>query len=172
MSKVATFVRDITLRVHKKHPSRGWTLLEMMVVVVVLGVVMAIALPSIRRARMGSRIQEAQAQVELLSAAIMQLAWDTGRWPTGKPRNNTTGQEAWDLTVPRAGLVATDGSFPDWNGPYIREIPEDPWGNPYFFDEDYSFGGKTIFVVGSFGPNGNGRNVYDSDNIFVQVAER
>jgi hypothetical protein len=54
-------------------------------------------------------------------------------------------------------------------------IPLDPWGHPYFFDTDYDIdpsGGVTnAAVIGSFGPNGVGQNVYDSDNIYIKLVQ-
>ncbi len=76
-------------------------------------------------------------------------------------------QEVWDLNSTQAGLVATNGGFPNWNGPIIDSVPKDPWGSDYFFDPDYKIGGVNYAVVGSFGPNKVGQNVYDSDDIYL-----
>jgi len=69
------------------------------------------------------------------------------------------------LTTGAAGLVQTDGNYRNWAGPYIGLIPLDPWGNNYFFDTDYTVDGNLRVVVGSYGPNGVGLNLYDSDDI-------
>jgi general secretion pathway protein G len=145
----------------------GFTLTEIMITIAVIGVIMIMALPSIRKARTVAHQKEAEARIELLAAAIKQLAWDTGKWPRALPRNSTQDPETWDLSTADAGLVATDGDFPNWQGPYIDKVPLDPWGSPYFFDPDYRVEGVNRVAVGSFGPNKSGRNVYDSDNIYV-----
>ena len=98
-------------------------------------------------------------------------------WPgTGTPQTPYTtacgggANEVWDLSQPAGGLLSTDGNYPNWGGPYIDEIPLDPWGNPYFFDSDYDVpptGGNDAVVLGSFGPNGVGQNLYDSDDIII-----
>lgn len=65
-----------------------------------------------------------------------------------------------------AGLIDTDGAYLNWKGPYMGVIPKDPWGNNYFFDTDYDIGGGVMRVVlGSYGPNGVGNNLYDADDI-------
>jgi len=52
----------------------------------------------------------------------------------------------------------------------MKSIPQDPWGNNYFFDTDYDVNGVgTRAVVGSYGPNGVGNNLYDSDDIYYVV---
>jgi hypothetical protein len=44
-------------------------------------------------------------------------------------------------------------------------VPEDPWGNDYFLDTDYEINGVDYIVLGSFGPNGVGQNLYDDDDV-------
>ena len=149
---------------------RGVTLIEIMVVLIVIGILLSLAVPALVKARVASKQKSAEATVQMLAAAIKEMAWDTGQWPTKQART-AKDKECWNLTVSSAGLMANDGGFKNWNGPYIREIPLDPWGNPYFFDSDYRIGWKDYAVVGSFGPNGIGRNVYDSDNIYVIIDE-
>ena len=61
----------------------------------------------------------------------------------------------------------TDGSFKDWQGPYLPAVPLDPWGSPYFFDPDYMIDGVNMVVVGSLGPNRTGANRYDEDNLYA-----
>ena len=101
-----------------------------------------------------------------------QLAWDTGMWPGGTERTARGDMEVWNLRTAVGGLILADSRFSEWNGPYVPSVPTDPWGNPYFFDPDYLIGGTWHVVIGSFGPNGVGRNVYDADNIYVTLAVR
>lgn len=148
----------------------GFTLGEILIGVAVMGVLVAIALPSISKARTQSRREEANVQLELLSNAILKLAWDTGEWPGGIPRNSsalTSYPETWDLNAASSGLRSAGTLFSKWKGPYFTRVPLDPWGKPYFFDNDYTTGGRVRIVVGSFGPNRVGQNLYDSDDIFV-----
>ena len=144
-------------------------MVEMLIVLSVIGVVLAIAIPNFLRSRHDAKIKEARAQLEMISAAILQLAWDTGRWPAGIDRTIQGNAESWDLNAASAGLLDKTSKFPNWEGPYVAKIPKDPWGMPYFFDPDYRVDGKFRAVVGSFGPNRYGRNVYDKDNIYIIV---
>ncbi|MBN1558327.1 MAG: type II secretion system protein GspG [Lentisphaerae bacterium] len=144
----------------------GFTLLEIMVVVGIVGMLSAIASVYFAKSRADARLEKARADVEMLHAAIHQLAQDTGRFPGAIPRNTIGDVETMDLAAPSAGLLKTNGNFPNWRGPYLNNLSRDPWGNRYFFDPDYWFDGAYHSVIGSFGPNGIGRNVYDNDNIY------
>lgn len=145
----------------------GFTILEVVFVVGIIGMMMAIAVPAVSFVRASARRRQAETDVEILATGISQLAWDTGEWPAGLARNVTQGKETWNLGTAAAGLLSTDGRFENWDGPYVPRVDLDPWGSPYFFDPDYSVGGTMRVAVGSFGPNKQGRNWYDSDNIYV-----
>ena len=142
-----------------------------MIVMALIGLFMAILIPSYNKVRTASQIEQAETDLTILSEAIRQLAWDTGKWPGDAVRSGTADKEVWDLTTADAGLLDEDGDFPNWQGAYVKDIPSDPWGSPYFFDPDYKISGVTRVVVGSFGPNRVGRNVYDLDNIYVILDE-
>lgn len=152
-------------------------MIEIMAAVLLLSILLAVAVPSVVRARKNIRTQRARAEVQMLAAGVRQLAWDTGKWPGGVDRTTPLGLEVWDLSTPEAGLLTCGSGFDAslWKGPYVMRVPRDPWGSPYFFDQDYYVwtGGarRAIAVVGSFGPNRQGRNIYDGDNIFVRVDD-
>lgn len=147
----------------------GWTVLEMMIVVLIIGVLVAVAIPAIAKSRDTARAEQAKADLQILSNAILQLAWDTGKWPGGADRNVSSSDETWDLTTAAAGLLSATNSFVGWKGPYLAKIPLDPWGSKYFFDPDYRISGVNRVVVGSFGPNKAGPNYYDEDDIYVRL---
>jgi len=146
----------------------GFSLVEIMVAVIVVGVLMAIAVPSWAKIRNTAREKETEAALEMLAAAIRQLAWDTGRWPSGNAKTDLN-TEVWDLKPSSAGLLGTSSSYTGWKGPYIPDIEEDPWGKDYFFDPDYKISGVNRIVVGSFGPNRQGQNQYDSDDLYIII---
>lgn len=152
---------------------RGFTIVEILVTIAIIGILAAVIMAHLNDAKEKAKIAKAEAQLKEYRNALTLMAGDTGEWPghqaIGTIATGTSGNEVWDLSSPQAGLYQTDGLYPNWKGPYIYAIPKDPWDNPYFFDTDYNVAtsGPAVWtaVIGSFGPNGVGRNVYDSDNI-------
>jgi len=157
-----------------KKLSSGFTLVETLITIAIIGILSSMALVAFRQINAEARLAKTRVEVNQLLKAIKLLEADTGQWPGHKTiddvESGASGNEIWDLSAPEAGLVATDGLFPGWNGPYVPRVPPDPWDNNYFFDTDYDIdptaGENWVAAVGSFGPNGIGQNVYDSDNIY------
>ncbi len=145
----------------------GFTLLELIVVVAIIGLLVAIAIATFSSYRDMARIALVRTELRNIQQAMEILVSDTEKWPGPNDVGVIADQEVWDLNSPQAGLVATNGGFPNWNGPYIGSVPKDPWGSDYFLDPDYNIGGVDFAVVGSFGPNKVGQNVYDSDDIHL-----
>ncbi|MFC1496929.1 type II secretion system protein GspG [Verrucomicrobiota bacterium] len=162
---------------------KGFTLTEAMIATAIIGLLAAIAVIATNKALATTRIKQAESDLAILSTAIKQLAWDTGRWPGGASRLaiSYTDNEITNLNVSGMGLLdeGTNNLYPSWRGPYVREIPEDPWGTSYFFDSDFkSNDSQSAFrpAVGSYGPNkvqgpGSPGPSYDNDNIYVWVDE-
>jgi len=156
----------------RRMKKNGFTLVEIVVVVAIVGFLASMAVLAISKGVDNARTKQAETEIEMISAAVLQLAWDTGKWPNGQHRINGGSMEMWDISLPSCGLMDTDGNFNEWKGPYYDGSIEDPWGNPYFFDPDYRVNDGTMHVVvGSFGSNGKGRNLYDSDDIYVLLDD-
>jgi general secretion pathway protein G len=149
----------------------GFTLIEITVVTLLIGILATLGSLAIMKGIRNGRIKNAEGELEMMSAAVLQLAWDTGQWPNGALRTAGGSVEEWDITPDSCGLMGTDGNYSHWKGPYYDGEVVDPWGNPYFFDPDYRIDGVNRAVVGSFGPNGIGRNLYDSDDIYVLLDD-
>jgi len=152
----------------------AFTLVEIMIVVAIIGMLASLAVLNMAKAMQTSREKTAITELELLSTGILQLAWDTGRWPNKARREvGASGvNEIWSFAGSGLDENTSDGIYAGWKGPYYEGSYTDPWGNPYFFDSDYYYGGRNDrIVVGSFGPNGVGRNVYDNDNLLVFLDE-
>ena len=149
-----------------KHTS-GFTLVELLICMAIIGILAATSIPSFSAYRDRAKVAVAKAELKQVQNAIMLLATECNRWPGPNDIDVTADKEVWDLNSPNAGLVATNGGFPGWNGPYMQSVPQDPWGSNYFFDPDYSINGKVFAVIGSFGINKVGPNAYDSDDVIL-----
>jgi len=160
-----------------KNKRKGFTLVELMIVVVIIGVLAAMAIGRFQSARERVDIAQAKLWVNRIAKAVETLGAETGEWPAHTPAGYICywgNNEVWDLNSGRAGIVRDDDDepFAEWAGPYMESVPLDPWGNKYFIDTDYYPLGthKWVAAIGSFGPNGIGRNVYDDDNIYVIIS--
>ena len=96
---------------------RGFTLIELMVVIIVLGLLVGLVGPRLFGRVGQSKQAAAKAQIELLGAGLDQFRLDIGSYP-----NTSQGLDA---------LQRNPGAQ-NWNGPYLKKaVPKDPWGNPY-----------------------------------------
>lgn len=108
----------------KKHAVRrrasGFTLIELLLVLVILGVLAAIVVPKLAGRTEQARQTAATTQIANFSTALDAFEIDNGRYPKGK--NGL------------AELVEQPGDATGWKGPYLKEIPKDPWGNDYIYE--------------------------------------
>lgn len=99
---------------------RGFTLLELLVVLVVLGLLAGIVAPKYFTQLGKSEVKVARAQIEGLAKALDLYRLDTGHYP-----NTEQGLKA---------LVTRPGEAPKWGGPYLQKgVPLDPWGRDYVY---------------------------------------
>lgn len=101
--------------------ARGFTLVELLVVLVILGLLAGLVGPAVLNQLGGAKSKTARVQIKDLEQAAELFKLDVGRFP-----NSAEGLNA---------LVAKPGSVTGWNGPYLRkaEIPKDPWGREYIY---------------------------------------
>jgi general secretion pathway protein G len=172
LSRTHSFV--ILLYMNRASQS-GFSIMELLIIIAIIGILAATVLSNIGGAREKAKLAKAKVEVRNLEIAIQSLGIDSGLWPgaqeLGEVACGGTDDVIDDLTTPEAGLVQSDSSFTQWNGPYMPEVPLDPWGHNYFFDTDYTINGQTAVVVGSYGPNGVGANLYDADDIIRVIVE-
>lgn len=98
----------------------GFTLLELLVVIVIIGLLAAYVGPRYFAQLGKSERSTAKAQIEGLARALDAYRLDTGRYPSSEQG--------------LAALVQRPSDEPKWNGPYLQKaVPPDPWGQPYVY---------------------------------------
>ncbi|MGC9120614.1 MAG: type II secretion system major pseudopilin GspG, partial [Sulfurihydrogenibium sp.] len=118
----------------KVRKEKGFTLIEILIVVVIIGLIASLIAPNIMGKFERSKEEIAKAQVEMLSSAVQSFIIDVGRCPTSLEE-----------------LIKSNDK--KWRGPYLskQEIPLDPWGRPYQFKCPGDHGPFDLY---SLGPNG------------------
>ena len=129
--------------------SAGFTLLELLVVVAIIGLLAAYVGPRYVAQLHKSEVTAARTQIEALARALESYRLDNGNYPAAE-----TGLNA---------LRNRPNNQPRWNGPYLqKEIPLDPWGNAYFYRHSNAASSGRDFELLSFGRDGraggNGEN--------------
>ncbi len=125
----------------------GFTLIEVLVVLVILGLLAGLVGPRLFGKVDASKVRTAETQVRMLKTALQTFHLDAGRYPS----------TAEGLAVLRAR--PTDGELAGWAGPYLDdELPLDPWGNPFQYrDEAAATQDFTLYSLGADGkPGGEG----------------
>ncbi|UGQ46135.1 type II secretion system major pseudopilin GspG [Massilia endophytica] len=132
---------------HRTKRSRGFTLIEIMVVVVIMGVLAALVVPKLLSRTGESKIAAAKVDISTIMQALKLYKLDNQRFPTTEQ-----GLQAL-ITKPTAGPAANG-----WKeGGYLEKMPKDPWGNPYQMLSPGVKGEVDVFSYGADGqPGGTG----------------
>ena len=122
----------------------GYSLLEMLVVITIIGLIMGLVGPRVLNYLSESKSKTAKIQIESLSAALDLYYLDNGRYPASNE----------GLTA----LVQRPSTASGWNGPYLKtaSVPADPWGHPYLYKTPGDHAPYEIDSYGSSGPEGGG----------------
>jgi general secretion pathway protein G len=142
-------------RTPQRPGERGFTLLELLVVLAILGLLIGLVAPAVMRQFGAAKEKIAAQSVERLATVLDMYKLDVGTYPT-----TDQGLQAL-ITQPQA--VAR------WNGPYLRgdKLPEDPWGRPYVYRSPSGRPGHE-FDLYSVGASGNATGLGDASAISSQ----
>jgi len=132
-------------------PESGFTLLELLVVMVIIGLLAGYVGPKYFTQVGKSEVKTAKAQIVALEQALDQYRLDTGHYPSTEQ-----------------GLLALfvkPSDEPRWEGPYLKkQAPPDPWGKPYIYKQPGEHGELDLFSYGKDGQPGGTDNAADITN--------
>ena len=126
--------------------SRGFTLLELLVVMVILGLLVGYVAPKLFKQLGKSEVDAAKAQIGAIEKALDLYRLDTGHYPATDPGLK--------------GLNSKPDAEPNWNGPYLKKnVPLDPWSHEYLYKQPGEHGDFDLWSLGKDGqPGGEGEN--------------
>ena len=123
--------------------SSGFTLVELLLVLVILALIGGLVLPGIIGKAEGAKVKAASSQIDRISMAVESYYLDTGSTPESLEQ-----------------LVNEPGDAEGWNGPYVKTSSlKDPWGKEYIFQQPGDHGDFDIYTYGADGqPGGDDNN--------------
>lgn len=121
---------------------RGFTLVEMLVVITIIGLIMGLIGPRVLNYLSESKVKAAKIQMQSFSSALDLFNLDAGRYPS--------------TAEGLAALVRRTPGVEAWNGPYLRggSVPNDPWNHPYIYRAPGQHGAYDIMSYGADGQEG------------------
>lgn len=156
MKQPETQFATTTRRRSRRHGEDGFTLVEMLVVITIIGLIMSLVGPRVLNYLSESKVKAARIQIQSFSSALDLFYLDAGRYPTTAEGLNV-------LVKPAGGLTA-------WNGPYLKggTVPNDPWGKPYMYR---SPGERSAYEIMSYGSDGQEGGTGTSADISTASTE-
>ena len=140
------------LRVREKvtrQGEEGFTLVEMLVVITIIGLIMGLIGPRVLNYLSESKVKAAKIQMQSFGSALDLFNLDAGRYPS--------------TAEGLAALVRRTPGVSAWNGPYLKggKVPNDPWNNPYVYRAPAEHGAYDIISYGSDGQEGGSGTAAD-----------
>jgi general secretion pathway protein G len=127
-------MKSTAINVFERRHLAGFTLIEILIVIVILGLLISLVAPTMFSKVASSKRKTAEAQMQMLSTALDTYRLDLGKYPDKLEDLRSSSESGWD-------------------GPYMpRDIPADPWGNPYVYSRDSD--GAAPFTLKSLGAGG------------------
>jgi len=126
---------------------RAFTLIELLLVLVILAILAAVVVPKLTGRSEDAKKAAAKADIATIDGQLETFEIDAGRYPT-----NDEGLGA---------LVNAPGNVKSWKGPYVKRLPNDPWGNPYQYryPGQYNKNGFDLFSMGPDQHEGGGDDI-------------
>jgi general secretion pathway protein G len=133
------------IRRYLKRGNRGFTLMELLIVLVIIGMLAALVGPRLFPKLGKGKASAAKAQIELFGQALDQFRLDAGRYPTTQEGLNA---------------LSVNPGVPKWEGPYLKKgLPADPWDRPYVYASPGNHGEYDLLSYGRDGaPGGDGED--------------
>jgi general secretion pathway protein G len=146
---------ELVARVMRRLPNealkRGYTLIEMLVVLTIISLIVGLVGPRVLSYLGQSRVKTGKLQIESLGSALDLLYMDTGRYPSSAEGLDALSQRPADIE--------------NWNGPYLKgtRVPLDPWGHPYRYR--VLTDRLPPYEITSFGPDGREGSADNISNV-------
>jgi len=140
--KISAEIFPRRAREDARQGERGFTLVEMLVVITIIGLIMGLIGPRVLNYLSESKVKAAKIQMQSFSSALDLFNLDAGRYPS--------------TAEGLAALVRRTPGVDAWNGPYLKggNVPNDPWNHPYIYRAPGEHGAYNIMSYGSDGQEG------------------